>query len=357
MTRRKPAPPAAPRPELMALLHAAKEQLDEAPRFVLADWLEEHGDEHDLARAEFVRLQCQSARLPSDSAEARSLVEREKLLLRKHGAAWLGPLPAVAGPMALDVRRFSRGLLHVAEAGQRLAGQAGLALEQTEAHTWVDRWTVHSISERLLSKLAETSLLGGLTTLSFRCCALRGEGARTLSSAALDCLSTLDLHHCWIGDDGATALARCRSARRLRSLDLSQDLIGAAGIRKLGAWPGLATVKRLDLSANAFYEPGALALARWPALPNLRALNVSNCFIGDKGAEALAASPLVASLTELNLVFNKIGDAGAMALVGSPHLTALQGLHLGYERRISHAAWTALRERFGQAVTGRGEDE
>src|SRR4051812_42241662 len=34
---------------------------DDAPRLVLADWLEENGGEADRARGEFIRLQCQLA--------------------------------------------------------------------------------------------------------------------------------------------------------------------------------------------------------------------------------------------------------------------------------------------------------
>ena len=46
-----------PRPELLALLRVCKDNLEEdAPRLVLADWLAEHGDEHDAARAELIRL-------------------------------------------------------------------------------------------------------------------------------------------------------------------------------------------------------------------------------------------------------------------------------------------------------------
>jgi uncharacterized protein (TIGR02996 family) len=53
--RKKPAPA---RPELTALLEACKDAPDEdAPRLVLADWLEEHGGEADRARAAFIRLQ------------------------------------------------------------------------------------------------------------------------------------------------------------------------------------------------------------------------------------------------------------------------------------------------------------
>src|SRR5262245_56805489 len=49
-------------PDLASLLSACKETPDDdAPRLVLADWLEEHGDEEGRARAEFVRVQCHFA--------------------------------------------------------------------------------------------------------------------------------------------------------------------------------------------------------------------------------------------------------------------------------------------------------
>src|SRR2546426_542629 len=37
---------------------------DDAPRLILADWLEDHGDEHTAARAEFIRLQSELAACP-----------------------------------------------------------------------------------------------------------------------------------------------------------------------------------------------------------------------------------------------------------------------------------------------------
>jgi uncharacterized protein (TIGR02996 family) len=47
-------------PELRALLKACRANpLDDTPRLVLADWLDEH-DDHD--RALFIRIQCELAR-------------------------------------------------------------------------------------------------------------------------------------------------------------------------------------------------------------------------------------------------------------------------------------------------------
>src|SRR5262245_20846052 len=77
----------APRPELVALLEAAKDQPEElAPRLVLADWLEEFGDEHDRARAEFVRLHCAWSRPPRHITQ--DLLHRLDALMDTHQDAW-----------------------------------------------------------------------------------------------------------------------------------------------------------------------------------------------------------------------------------------------------------------------------
>src|SRR5262245_29245585 len=94
---RRPAP-ATPRPELLSLLRAAKEQAeDDLPRLVLADWLEEHGHPADVARAEFVRAQVELARLPTHDRRRQQLLSRTQALAREHREAWLGPLAPVVG--------------------------------------------------------------------------------------------------------------------------------------------------------------------------------------------------------------------------------------------------------------------
>ena len=58
----------AARPELLSLIRHAKDDLDDATRrLVLADWLEEHGDDADRARGEFLRLhvEAESAARPA----------------------------------------------------------------------------------------------------------------------------------------------------------------------------------------------------------------------------------------------------------------------------------------------------
>src|SRR5262245_15586366 len=79
-------------PQLLALLHAAKEAPgDDSPRLVLADWLEEHGEPE---RAEFAR--CQLRLAPGnpalDAGERQRLRRRADELLEGNGGCWMGSL-------------------------------------------------------------------------------------------------------------------------------------------------------------------------------------------------------------------------------------------------------------------------
>src|SRR4051794_36641253 len=62
---------------------------DDLPRLVYADYLDEQGD---ADRAEFVRVQCDLARLPADDPARPALAERELELLSAHGPRWKVPL-------------------------------------------------------------------------------------------------------------------------------------------------------------------------------------------------------------------------------------------------------------------------
>src|SRR5436190_22574949 len=98
---------ASPRPELLALLAAAKaEPEDDTPKLVLADWLQEQDHEADRARGEFLRTLVRFERLPHDDPERSTLHQRFADLWQRHAAAWLGPLPAAG------FRCSSRGYSH-----------------------------------------------------------------------------------------------------------------------------------------------------------------------------------------------------------------------------------------------------
>src|SRR5262245_1444093 len=86
---------ASPRPELLALLAAAKaEPADDTPKLVLADWLQEQDYEADRARGEFVRLCTLYLRRVADNLPGWELYSRLNVLWEHYHPAWLGPLPA-----------------------------------------------------------------------------------------------------------------------------------------------------------------------------------------------------------------------------------------------------------------------
>ncbi|WP_264730770.1 AAA family ATPase [Wolbachia endosymbiont (group B) of Episyrphus balteatus] len=99
-------------------------------------------------------------------------------------------------------------------------------------------------------------------------------------------ITELSLKSCYIGDEGAKALAN----------------------------GNLANLTQLNLSWNSIGDEGAKALANGN-LANLTQLNLSWNSIGDEGAEALANGNLT-NLTSLDVALNNIGDKGEKALAG-----------------------------------------
>jgi uncharacterized protein (TIGR02996 family) len=96
-------------PGSRALLHAiAEEPWHEGLRLILADWLDDHGED---AHAEFIRVQLQRHRLLWWDSRHDTLRARERQLLEENGQRWLAGLPDLE-----DIRwDFESGLLELAE--------------------------------------------------------------------------------------------------------------------------------------------------------------------------------------------------------------------------------------------------
>src|SRR5262245_17230006 len=79
---------------------------DDTPRLVYADWLDDHGQN---ARAEFIRIQCQLARLEEEDETLQrvELAARENQLWKKHAKGWKAGLPKL-----LRNTPFRRGFPH-----------------------------------------------------------------------------------------------------------------------------------------------------------------------------------------------------------------------------------------------------
>jgi uncharacterized protein (TIGR02996 family) len=195
----KKTPP--PRTELLGLLAECKAHIaDDAVRLVLADWLEEHGDEADRARAEFIRLECQIARLNWDDEDRKVLAVRVKELEQRYAQTWLGPLHGRGWRCW-----FLRGLLQITIPAKSLTRWME-ELAGSEAWAWVENLELTGVTPSNGRQLVDCSLLGEPARLTVR---LKGAGTlkELLGCPHLRTLLRLSLSHNRLGDDDAIALA------------------------------------------------------------------------------------------------------------------------------------------------------
>jgi uncharacterized protein (TIGR02996 family) len=293
---------------------------NDVPRLIFADWLEEHGD----PRAEFIRVQCQLARLPDDDPRCAELAAREQLLLRAYQGEWVGPVAGWSRSL-----KFRRGFLDeltvnletfLYRAEQLVALAPAARVDLMELGQWVGQEAANrfAIASRL-RKLALRPELSRVTGLHLSYSALTADCIHALlASPHLGRLRTLDLRHNALGDDGAVILAACPALADLATLNLTSNLIGSGGFQALVSSPYLAELRSLELAANSIDDRGLFALLESSHLPRLATLVLKRNAVTDHGAEALASWPGLAHMRTVDLSDNFIGDAGARALRQAP---------------------------------------
>jgi uncharacterized protein (TIGR02996 family) len=311
-------------PELLALLHAAKAHAeDDAPRLVLADWLEEHGDEADVARAQLVRLQCRQAHLEFTDRLHQEIEQQVNDLARRYGKTWLGPLASFVQDHVLPVR----GLFCLFFRARRFLDPQVCDLAASTAWGWVEGVSLHRARGVAMSRLASAAQLQSLGKLDLSSNALGPRRlAVLLTSRHLRNLTALRLTGNLLGDEGLTALAGT-PLPNLRHLALGSNQLTAAAMQALADTPTWPRLRELELGWNPLGRDGAQALAAG-RLGQLRVLSLRCAGLADGGTEALAASSSLTGLTTLDLAHNQIGDEGAAALAASPILAPVRTLHL-----------------------------
>ena len=273
---------------------------DDLPRLAFADWLDDHGDDLDRARAEFVRVQCDLARLPPDDPTRPALIARETTLIDAHARAWVERLLAVAEfdvrfflslPSGSDMARaytrslFARGFLRglhfyvthfVSQVGSLVAhepvGDLWLELNPHAPADYDDiRWVV-GLADcrwlRLVSRISGSDWAFGL--------------------------------------DRFTVLIRSPHLRHLHTLELYEDALGwddgSRGVRALVESPAPFRLRKLELNG---------VLQVWPEADSASAV---------EAARLLAGSHRLASLGELELPGNGFGPRAVELLIQSPYL-------------------------------------
>jgi uncharacterized protein (TIGR02996 family) len=312
---------------------------DDGLRLIYADYLDERGD----PRGEFIRVQCQLAKLTEGDPRREGLEARERELLSENERAWAADLPEF-----VERCEFRRGFVGGIIAPARKFVKHGDARNRLPLveHAWF-----HGVTPRLAPALMESPFLAGLTSLDLSGIGYGDARAQAVAASPLLMdLTALYLVRARLSDAGVEALAVSPVLSCLRVLDLSENRIGDGGLRALAESPRVGQLASLKLSANQrFRLPGVQAVAGCAQLASLTSLDLSHNFIRDEGAAVLATSPNLTSLEVLDLGSCRIGDRGARALAASPYLTRLRRLHLD-GNNIGLRGVRALRERFGESV-------
>lgn len=326
---------------------------DDAPRLVYADWLDEHGQSD---RAEFIRVQCEIARLPAWDERRARLELRERVLVERHGHRWKAELPIFQGVIW---REFRRGFVaHAQFDSFTTLKETAACWAATPVEAALVRWPRFSekaedtapipalreltvtgtvVDMEDVGRLAASPLLATVRTLDVRHASLGPEGFRRLvASPHLKYLTALRAPFNSIGTGGVRTLKEIKTLPALAEIDLSETgsygrygedpIVDVEGMEELASWPGLARVHTLTLSGNDPGRPGLRALLQSRHTTALnRLIFRGNALDGQAMLEFPAARPGLA-LDELDLGGNLLGPVGAGHLAKADCLRGLKVL-------------------------------
>jgi len=209
---------------------------DDAPRLVLADYLEELGS----AQGEFIRVQCERARLHPADPRFADLARREDELLRTHRRSWLRPMHALLEPeraypgLPLQHAEFRRGLVEDI---------------RVDAAAFVR----HAEEFMLLGPVRDVCLVVMTDD--------RRAAAKILKSlGGLECWARVEVLglRMWAWTEAAIGQFLARAAMpRLARLHLYGHQIAPEVLRRLLRWPGLSQLQRVEVN-SASNEGAAL---------------------------------------------------------------------------------------------------
>jgi uncharacterized protein (TIGR02996 family) len=334
---------------------------DDAPRLIFADWLEDRGGQGDVERAEFIRIQCRRASLPS-VPEEQLLRRRAEMLLRAHWESWVRPLAELVGKVHSEswlqgpynteaLYKFRRGFVFVLDLPARRFIEHGVRLLRWAPLRQVRLYGAGEVA-RELAGCAQLQWLERIDFTDYFSDPIDANAMAALSgSVYLGRLRGLGLYRNNLGDRGLAALSQAKWLAGLHVLELGQNGLSAQGIAALAATPHSFRPVRLLLGNNPLGDEGIAELARSPILSRLTTLSLTGCAVGTAAGDALARCPSLGSLRYLDLGSNPLlQDAGAFALAKAPWLGGLTALHIsGYG--MSEAGEKALRAALSEGAT------
>jgi uncharacterized protein (TIGR02996 family) len=311
---------------------------DDAPRLIYADWLDDHGESD---RAELIRLQIESARLPEGDPHAADLDTRAEELLAEHETEWLGEWSerlvrwtfrrgfldeiTIDGGQFLQhgeelFQRFPIDRVRFVNAeGECLRGGAVSLITQSSAFAhvrrldasegWSAEWAQFVAQATHASHLKELNLSAERDSIDRSGLLALCEAGHLAGLEALD-ISTEGNP---LGDDIIDVLAGAVFTGQLRSLNLDgQDITDAGG----RAWAGACGAGALNIDGQDITDAGAQQLAQNPVFKQLERLRLAGCpMLSFLGVKDLLTSAHLSRLRELCLGCNL--DIASLASIGT----------------------------------------
>ncbi len=349
------------------------------PRLVYADWLDEHDDP---ARAEFVRVQCELAKLPDHDAAYAALEDREHELLAEHEAKWLnddyinewtfrrGLVADIdfdpANPPSVPLTAYAVTGLTLSPHWSTPVPESVLEFDATEAVCEIDltrgsmeweirhlpgllqRWDTPGAKSLRIAGLAGLERLGTVLsgtpvarTLKFlQAGGLAGSHAMypriehdTIDTAALaEALRHAPLERLDVYDANLHRLGPLLNAGfagSLTSLDVSYNPLAADAYREFVAASPELKLRHLDVSGTALCGPTLSNLLASRCCETLTGLAINNAepYLSD-----LVGTPYWGQAVDLSLHRCGVRDTAFERLAKSAGPPALRSLDLGDNR-------------------------
>jgi len=320
------------------LLVAIREQPDDdPPRLEYAKWCDDWGD----PRGEFIRTQCELARLSAHDDSRRLLERRELMILQECEADWLfqsaPPQGMICGidPMALNhvfyptPLIFQRGFVEGATITD-LAALTELVPQKTNK-TLLRQLRLEGMKPTAIEGLLETPGLERLRGLHLSELNLTCQQSRLLADCErLQGLTHLGVSQNKIGADGVAAIVDSPHLQNLHWLDLADNELGQEAIDRLQEWSPLDQLRFFDIGGNDALVRGGADLFETRELPQLEMLSAWQVGGADELIQALAAATHLKNLSHLLLARNRLDDEPVVSLLCSPVMQRVQVLWLEY---------------------------
>lgn len=332
--------------EAIAFVNAvAARPLDNLPKGVFADWLDEQGH-NDWAT--LIRLQTGQTHVNGEVYVAGAATNPTEFFANGGTAEQYADIhrriqrlmPIVARASGVDQQAISHGgfFFRSVQPDEITEEAIGRTVKECRDAGWLPELNLYNkqLTADTLREMQKFESLNNLTSLNLEGNRF-GEFGLNWAVALSKCDKLSNLVHLDLGDNdlqgsGALALGWCNNLSHLKSLDLRNNNLRTVGIAALSELNGqevtdadgskhhvldLKNLTSLNLSFNSLGAAGIVQLRECKNLCNLTHLDISRNTLGFEGMEALVQCDNLQNLVSLNIRTNGMTVPNIQPLVNA----------------------------------------